>query len=293
MRVVVEHRCRRLDLSPVEQLVPALVAEWTGLRFGSDGRALSPSGAPDERVRLTSGHHDHPGATYLVEVPGEDGTAPGTQVVRLDATSAAGDRREVSVGPAPGSEAPGAPGWSARVRVADLPRGPLAKARLPSASGTVDVDLRPVARHDGMPPLLGRLALLVVGRDLRVEGEADPSALSATAGARPLLRASGRCGGWRADLAVDVRARDGWDATCTLELGARGPGRLVLAAVGRRRVERWVREALDAVAGPQALDEQERDLRRTAEETEAAGGPVPYVRERLWGDGQAVVGGAT
>lgn len=294
MRVVVEHRCRRLDLSPVERLVPALLQEWTGLEFGPDGRARRPGVAADDRLRLTSGRHDHPGATYVVEVPGDDGVVRDRQQVRLDASSASGDRRELTVAPVPGSEQPGTPGWTARARLADLPRGPLEKPRLPTVSGDLDLDLRPVARHPGMPPLVGPLALRLVGSALRVEGEVRPATLSGTsAAARPLVRASGRCGGWHADLAVDVAAGEEWEATVALDLSARGPGRVVLALVGRRRVERWLRQALDSVAGPEAIDEEERGLLRTERETARAGGPGPYVRHLLRGDGRAVVGGAT
>lgn len=290
MRVVVDHRCRRLDLSPVERLVPAAVVEWTGARFGPDGRVLAPSQQPDDRLRLVAGVHDHPRATYLLAVGDETGEVRDLQV-RLEALSAAGDRRELDVR---GADADRAGVWSAAVRLADLPRGPLAKGRLPSASGTAQVDLATLATTQDAPGWARALLPLVVGRALEATVELEPAALTGTGAARRLLRASGRCGRWGADLVVEVEeAGTDWRLTCALDLTATGIGRPVLAVVGARRVEGWLRQALEQVAGPSVVDEAERDLRRTEQETAEAGGPAPYVRTRLWGDGRAVVGGAT
>jgi hypothetical protein len=288
VRVVVEHRCRRLDLSPVERLVPAAAAEWAAARFGPDGRVLAPSQEPDDRLRLTAGAHDHPRATYLLAVGDDQGDVQQVQV-RLGARSASGERRELDVRPA-GAEPAGV--WSATVRLADLPRGPLEKGRLPSASGEVEVDLRAVAAQEAAPAWARALLAVVVGSRLHVGADLDPAALSGPT-RRTVARASGRCGRWSAALVVDVDAGTDWRLTCTLDLTATGIGRPVLAVVGARRVQGWLRQALEQVAGPSVVDEAERDLRRTEAATAAAGGPAPHVRTLVWGDGRAVVGGAT
>lgn len=286
MQVTGRRSLRRLDLGPVERLVPALVAEWRELGFDAAGRALDPrDGSPTETFRLVSGTHRRPGARYRVvsRPPGETSLEADVVLRRDEAGSVS-----VSVSSLAGT-------WSVDVDLTGLPDGPLSEVARPRCELTGEVDLVRELRRADLPGPAGWLSTWLVGRSASGSAVLDVGALDA--GRSPLARARGGVRRASAEAGLEVTASlSRWELVATVEVAGRGAAGLALR-VARRWVEphvvRGLEQALDRLADADAHD---RDLAHLAARTEAAGGPRALVRDELWSGpdaDRAVVGPGT
>lgn len=238
---------RRLDLAPARDLLPALWAEWDGLRFAPGGEVVDPvGGGTRATLRLVEGQHRRPGASYLATVPtemridlhGDDGTT-----VRATLTAPA-DR------------------WSADVVVG---RGPGARVE-----ATVRIDLRAVLRSGCGAGCIGGL----LGRRAAIEATGDTGGVAGTFGTSR-FRGRGRV------TVVPRVAR--WEVEGLVKLHGRGLGRLVLAVAGGRIRRDIDDEAARFWASAETwAADREAELAELAADTAAAGGPAPFVRRALW-----------
>lgn len=305
MKFTTSGQLRRLDLSPIVDLLPALLEEWGGLQFDRDGQVLNPlTGESLASFALVDGRHRQPGARYRATITTpkydlpEDRRAEFEEESRkLSQRSAKQDawndhfarRREASVQVGTGEQvltltlrddnsrrlAFGVSGETEHWTV-DLG---LERGRLPSVQVSGSLDLTAILRADGnlgcVSGILGGTGAGTATVDLATM-ERDGS----------FLVADGRANRFRGALGFDVRtSATTWSIEGTFVLRARGLARPILWFAGRR-IRRSIEESVaefwtDSESHVAELDGEIQRLRAAIVEE---GGSAPFVRRSLWDD---------
>jgi hypothetical protein len=297
---------RRLDLTSVVGLLPALRDEWAGLQFDRDGRLLNPlTGDTAAALTLVGGRHRQPGATYRITVTSPKLELPQGRRAEFEAEAReltrhraqaeqwkehAARRREASVQVRTQQEH-----FAASVRednahrlafsVSDEPTTwtvdvDVEHGRLPKVDLDGQIDLTAVIQADGTPGCLAGL-LGGTGRGAAV------LELGALERGGQVVRANGRANRFRGSAKVDMQASaTTWTVAGTGSLRARGLGRLVLWLAGRRirgSIDRSVAELW--TKGETRTIEMEQQLSRLRDAIETDGGSAPFVHRAIWDKG--------
>lgn len=266
---------RRVDLSPLLELFPAVLGEWEDLRFDTSGRVVNPlSGELEDALVLLDGRHRQTSARYrasvarppdaLVAEGNEPAPAPATYLVTLHHDGP--QRLSFTVAGEPER-------WSCDVDLhhSDLPRVEVVGR----------VDLGAALGADGSPGWVARL----LGRTGGGKVIVDLGALEGPGGS--LVEGEAHANRFRGSTRVEVSgSRRRWHVDGRASLGARGVGRLVLLVV-RRRIRRGLERGLAQfwARGEEWTNGLERDLHDLRRTVEQQGGPAPFVRRSIWDPG--------
>ncbi len=296
---------RRIDLSPVVDLLPALREEWVALEFDRDGQVVNPrTGEPVTSFALLEGRHREPGARYLARITTPTYDLPEERRAEFERESLDlrqrnanheawldhfARRREASV--QVGTEERSRTlilrednSWRLTFGVSDEPGHwtidvEIRHGRLPHVEISGSLDLTARLEAERTPGCLAR----ILGGTAAGTATLDLAAVERTGS---LITAEGNANRFTGKIGVDVRtgART-WSIKGTGVLRARGLARPILWFTGRR-IRRRINEALakfwsDSESHVGAVDRQIRGI-RTAIADE--GGATAFVRRSLWDD---------
>lgn len=295
----------RLDLAPIVDLLPALRAEWSELRFDAAGRLVNPlTGGTVDALALLGGRHRQPGAVYRLtvtlpklELPDERraefekearklsrrnakqaqwdehfarrrgaSVQVGTEQEHVRATLREDDSRRLACSVSDEDEH-----WALDIV---LEHGLLPKIDLDGR-----VDLTASIKANGTPGCLATF----------LGGTGDGSAvldLGTLERSGRVIEAAGRANRFRGSAELDVQASaTRWVVTGDGRLRARGLGRFVLWFAGRpirRSVDQSLREFW--ASGESQAAELEKEISQLRAAVEEEGGAAPFVRRALWDD---------
>ena len=293
---------RRIDLDPLLALLPAVRAEWAGLRFDEGGAAIDPiTGAARPSFRLVDGTHRQPGARYEaviesphLELPEHLQEAFASESVRLQRASAAereahrarraaamvqtGVDRHTFVGVLHRDDVEQVDvtvtdedqRWSVDVTIGH--------GRLPLVDLAGQVDITALLRTDGTPGCLAGF----LGGSGEAGAIADATTLEGRGGR--LIEVGGRANRFHGHGHVDVATSiQSWSVKAHGALRARGLGRLVLLftrssirhQVDKQLAELWCRSEA-------RVDDAERSIAHLDGLVRQEGGEAGFVRRAIW-----------
>lgn len=268
MKVETTGDLRRVDLSPIVELWPALLDEWASLQFDEDGgdgvggvggAARNPlTGAADPALSLRGGRHRQAGAVYGITVDGE----------RYEAALVDDDHRRLRFAIRPASER-----WTAMATIEHRPG-------LPTVEIDGQADLSATLRDDKAPGCL----TAAFGGPGTVEAVIDGGALERSGRTVELDGRGYRLRG-RGRVEVEVAGNRRWTVDGHGVLRGRGLARPLLWIFGGRIRRSLDRNLATAWASSESLmTDVEQDLVRLRVAIDTEGGAAPFVRRALWDD---------
>lgn len=305
MRVETSGELRRLDLSPLIELLPPLWDEWANLQFDRKGALVNPmSSVTVDGLALVSGRHRQKGAVYRATISTPKLELPETRQAEFAKEADKLSRRRASQEQwaehlerkRAASEQVGVDHEHVRATLTEDSSRALAftaaaegkawtldvevlRQRLPRIKLEGRIDLTATFKAEGTP---GCLAALFGGSG---RGTADVDLARLDNGGR-LVEAEGRANRLRGDARIDVHpSLSRWKVEGRLGVRARGLARPLLWFGGgrlRRGMERSYSEAW--ASSEEAVNELAAGLEELRRSITAEGGAAPFVHRALWDD---------
>jgi hypothetical protein len=303
VRFATSGELRRLDLTPLTRLLPAIWEEWANLQFDGTGALVNPmTSARVDALSLLSGTHRRAGAEYRITVTKPRLELPENRRREFEKDAAKLSRR--------GADHTGWSDHHARKRAASVQVGvdhehlratliedspqrlalsiaaekepwtvdvTVTRQRLPRVELEGHIDLTSAFEADGLP---GCLAWFIGGRGAG-SAVVELGALERNGRA---IEAEGHANRFSGDFRTEARtSATTWGVDARGSLRARGLFRTVLWFAGgrvRKHVERTVAEIW--AKSDQATADLSAALAQLDSDTEAEGGPTPFVHRCLW-----------
>lgn len=298
---------RRIDISPLLDLLPPLREEWATLEFDSSGYVVNPlTREPIDQFTLVAGRHLQARAVYRarlrvprLEVPEHRAAELDDELCQLvDRKASRVEMREHARRRREASSVIGVDEVVATVVLLDDDAGRLAckitqehdrwsvdvaidEARLPRIELSGRIDLTAALRAEGLPGFLAGL----LGGSGEGQGQVDLSHLEGPSGR--LVEASGRANRFTGSGNVDVNALlTSWQVEGTVTLQGHGLGRLAIL-VGRRAIRKSMARQLAQLWDSKEswTSDFEQYIEELKQAVEAAGGAANFVHRSLWDPG--------
>lgn len=307
MKFATSGEIRRIDISPLLDLLPPLRDQWASLEFDSSGYVVNPlTGQPIDQFTLVAGRHLQARAVYRVrlraprlEVPEHRAAELDDELRQLvDRKASRVEMREHARRRREASSVIGVDEVVGTVVLRDDDADRLActitqeqdrwsidvaidEARLPRIEVSGRIDLTAALRAEGMPGFLAAL----LGGSGDGQGKVDLSHLEGPSGR--LVGATGRANRFTGSGNVDVNASlTSWQVKGSVTLQGHGLGRLALL-VGRRPIRKSVARQLAELWDSKEswIGEVEQNIEELKRALEEAGGAANFVRRSLWEPG--------
>lgn len=303
VRFTTSGQLRRIDVSPVVDLLPALREEWAGLQFDRDGSLVNPlTLTPVRSVSLLDGRHRHVGARYRVTVTVPKLDLPDDRRAEFEKESQKLSRRNAKQDAwdehfARRREASVQVGTDERLLTATLREDnsrtlaltltdehehwtvavDIEHGRLPSVSIRGTLDLAALLEAQGTPGCLAG----ILGGTGEGTGIVDLATLERDG---RVIYAQGHANRFRVSLHLEVRtSATQWMLDGRGVLRARGLARPILWFAGRR-IRRSMDHSLAEFwsTSESRMREVDLEMHRLRSAIEEEGGQASFVRRMLW-----------